>query len=58
MKYEKDKEVKSQKHDEHCWLWVIPFDNRTINSCNCKSQPEYKKQFENNRKQSKQVNNG
>jgi hypothetical protein len=47
---EKDSKVRFQHHQEHCWLWVIPFKQRTINSCNCNVEPRYRIEFDDKRK--------
>jgi hypothetical protein len=50
MKTEKDSEVRFQHHEEHCWLWVIPFKGRTIHSCNCNANTRYQREFNDRRK--------
>ena len=49
MKYTKDKEVKEQDHEEHCWLWVTDFNIRTEYTCNCNKQEIYKSEFKKRR---------
>lgn len=44
-KYEKDKEVTEQEHENHCYLWVITFKQRTQHSCNCNKKATYKENF-------------
>lgn len=45
MKLEKDREVAIQGHEDNCMLWIIPFENRTLDSCSCCKKDIYQQQF-------------
>ena len=44
-----DNEVKD--HAPFCYVRMIPFEQRTLHSCNCSEKEKYKKNFDKNRKQ-------
>lgn len=46
VKYYNDDEAK--KHDDYCYVIVIPPNSRTKHSCNCSLHEEYKKSFDSN----------
>lgn len=53
LTYAKDKEAVEQNHDLYCWLHDIPFNSRTVYSCNCSARDQYKQEFDERRKNKK-----
>ena len=45
LSHARDKEVREQEHELHCWIHDVSFKQRTEFTCNCAAKERYKKEF-------------